>query len=62
MSTHPCPAGCGSDVSDDLVCCWEDFDRLPVELLQPLTPGAPNQAGAWRHAREVLNWFDAHLR
>lgn len=60
-ATHPCPAGCGREVSNDLFACKADWFRLPSALRQPISANFRRDAQAHAEAMQAARrWYREH--
>lgn len=63
--THPCPGGCGTEVTRERLSCLIDWARLPKPLRDEITAAYRQRfrGGALRHAvalSEAFKWYRAN--
>lgn len=45
----PCPGGCGTEISDLILCCDQCWARIPARV--------PGFDRPWRTARRMARWY-----
>jgi len=65
--THPCPGGCGAQISRERLSCPADWYRLPRELRDRINQAWRRRftGGGLDHARalsEAARWYRANPR
>ena len=65
--THPCPGGCGAEISRERLSCPADWYRLPQDIRDRINRAYRRRltGGGLEHARvlsEAFRWYKANPR
>lgn len=63
INTHPCPGGCGGQITAEKLACRTDWWRLPKSLREAITRNYRRNRTAHAHAMAAaLAWYRDNVR